>query len=464
MDLNNPGGTCITLDYITDGKLKWNSMGDVYDVSVIGEDKVEWDVSLEKTVKNLLVHFPKDEEKIRNYIEVCKKIHAGTNYMFLTKILPNWLAPFVYWWFAGEYDKYRNKSCEEVMCNEMGMSKKLMFSLCYHFGDHGFLVTEKDSFILQCLVTNHYVKCGGFYPEGGSGQIAEKLIPVIESTGGKCLVKAMVNKILIKNNKAYGVKTSKGQEIYADIVISNAGIFNTFGPLVDEKISKQYNFEEYLKRFESGTSHFYVFVGFDKSSKELNIPKANYWIHNSYEYEKISDYRFSKDIDTIDWTRCGYFVSFSSSKDPLYEERYPNKSTCIVMSESNYDWIKEWNDKRVKQRGNVYEDFKKEVERETLKVLFKHFPHLEKHVKFVDVATPLTNEFYLNSYRGSSYGAKFSSKDVVKPSTPIENLYLTGQDVGTSGFSGAVGGAILTYGAINGEDISSTLQKKRQNK
>jgi all-trans-retinol 13,14-reductase len=89
MDITNPGGTCITLDYATDGKLKWNSMGDVYDVSVIGEDKVEWDISLEKTVQNLLVYFPKDEEKIRNYVEVCKKIHAGTSFMFLTKILLN---------------------------------------------------------------------------------------------------------------------------------------------------------------------------------------------------------------------------------------------------------------------------------------------------------------------------------------------------------------------------------------
>eukprot|EP01080_Neovahlkampfia_damariscottae_P012631 gene12631-6535_t len=398
MDLKNPGGTCATLEYITNGDLKWNSQGDVYDVSVIENDKIEWDISIEKTIKNLLVHFPNDEKKIRKYIQLCKEIHAGTSYMFLSKILPKFLSSLLYWFLAGDYDKYRNKSCEEVMCNELGMSKKLMFTLCYHFGDHGFLVTEKDSFILQALVTNHYVKNSGWYPEGGSSSIAETIIPVIEATGGKCLVKALVEKILVKNNKAYGIKTSKGQEIYADIIISDAGIFNTFGKLLDERISKQYNFERYLEQFESGTAHFYVFIGFNKSSKDLNIPKANYWIHSSYNYDKIPNYRFSENMEKIDWERCGYFVSFSSSKDPTYEKRYPNKSTCIVMSESNYDWVKDWADKRVKQRGNVYEDFKQEVKKETLKVLFKHFPHLEKHIDFIDVATPLTNEFYFNAH------------------------------------------------------------------
>jgi all-trans-retinol 13,14-reductase len=282
---------------------------------------------------------------------------------------------------------------------------------------------------------------------------------VIESTGGKVLVKAKVDKILIKNNKAYGVLTQKGQEIKAKLIISNAGVFNTFGPLMDQKISSSLKLP--MDKIKPGMTHFYVFVGFDQSAEDLKLPASNYWIHQSYDYKNIPKYREGTDPDNIQWEHCGYFISFPSSKDPTFSKRFPNKSTCVVVAEANYDWVKEWADKRIKQRGGDYLQFKNEVKENLIKALVKQFPHLEEHIKFTDVATPITNEFYLNSYRGSSYGLKFSSNnDFFKPETPIENLFLSGQDITSMGFSGAVGGALMCYAAITGEDIGEELKKK----
>jgi all-trans-retinol 13,14-reductase len=431
-------------------------MGEIYDVSIIADKKMEWNKELEKTIQNLVKSFPKDEEKIRNYFKLTRKVSDGCGLFFATKILPNWLA-FIVYLFAGYYSGYKDKTCEEIMCGELGMSKELMFTLCYLSGDHGSLPTEKGSFVIQSLVAVHYAESGGWYPVGGPKEIAESIIPIIEATGGKVLVKAKVESILIKNNKAYGVKTTKGQEIYANVIVSNAGVFNTFGKLIPNVNT----WKSKLKTVKEGVSHFYLFVGFN--STDLNLPKSNYWIHPTCETENLLKYRESKDCNSIEWEKCGFFISFPSSKDPLYNSRYPNKSTCVVIAEANYDWVKEWSDSKVKQRGNDYEEFKSQVQKEMLKVLLKHFPHVESSIDYMDVGTPLTNEYYLNSYKGSSYGLKFTSNnEIFKPETSIQNLYLTGQDVTCMGFAGAVSGAMISYIAITGDDILSKLSNLKK--
>eukprot|EP01080_Neovahlkampfia_damariscottae_P003097 gene3097-5267_t len=458
MNPKDPNSTFITLWHLTDGKLKWESMGDVYDISVIAGDKTEWNQDLEITIKNLVKLFPKEEEKIRKYFKITNEVYNFSTLHFLYKIFPWYVASFMAWWYGSTYSQYEHKTCEEVMCGELGMSQELMFTLCYLSGDHGSLPTDKDSFIIQCMVSKHYTRNGGWYPIGGPGEIAETIIPIIESTGGKCLVKAKVEKILVKNNKAYGVVTSKGQEIKANLVISDAGVFNTYEKLLDQKITKKLNLP--LDKIEPGMTHFYLFVGFDKSAEELKLPTANYWIHNSYDHRDISKYR-DGDADDIQWEHSGYFISFPSSKDPTYKHRYPNKSTCVVVAEANYEWVKEWSDRRVKQRGGDYEKFKEEVQKNLLETLLKYFPQVKDNIKFMNVGTPLTNEFYLNSHHGSSYGLKYSSQnDYFKPKTPIDGLYLTGQDIVSMGFSGAVGGAMLCHAALTGDDIGSKLKKK----
>jgi hypothetical protein len=85
-------------------------------------------------------------------------VYQGTGMNLMTKILPTWFAWFVSSWYCSYYHKYKLKTCEEVMCGELGMSKELMFTLCYLQGDHGSLPTDPDSFIIQSLVCKHYIR------------------------------------------------------------------------------------------------------------------------------------------------------------------------------------------------------------------------------------------------------------------------------------------------------------------
>ena len=57
---------------------------------------------------------------------------------------------------------------------------------------------------MHALLTNHYV-CGASYPRGGASEIAFHIIPVIEKSGGKVLVRAPVTEVLFDSKgKAIG--------------------------------------------------------------------------------------------------------------------------------------------------------------------------------------------------------------------------------------------------------------------
>jgi phytoene dehydrogenase-like protein len=43
---------------------------------------------------------------------------------------------------------------------------------------------------------------GGCYPRGGSEKLAEELVPVIESFGGKVLIRALVDNVLLESTSS----------------------------------------------------------------------------------------------------------------------------------------------------------------------------------------------------------------------------------------------------------------------
>ena len=113
----------------------------------------------------------------------------------------------------------------------------LISVLCGQFGDYG-PTPKKASFFIHASIVNHYLE-GGYYPRGGPSQIVKKIIPTIEKSGGAVLVGKKVESILIKDNKAYGVKMENGDIINATKIVSAIGIYNTFKKLItDSNVSK----------------------------------------------------------------------------------------------------------------------------------------------------------------------------------------------------------------------------------
>jgi phytoene dehydrogenase-like protein len=73
---------------------------------------------------------------------------------------------------------------------------------------------------------------GAKRPKGGSGMLTQAMIKMIEDHGGEVRANVPVEKILIKNGQAFGVRLMNGEEILAERIISNAHVQTTMLKMV----------------------------------------------------------------------------------------------------------------------------------------------------------------------------------------------------------------------------------------
>ena len=118
---------------------------------------------------------------------------------------------------------------------------------------------------------------GGSYPVGGSSEVAYTMIPVIEKSGGKVLVRASVHEIVQENGRAVGVTVGRNKDlIKAPLIISNAGIINTLKLLNQPEVHSLPAWG--LTNVEAGTAAMCAFIALKGTNEENNLPKKNFWV------------------------------------------------------------------------------------------------------------------------------------------------------------------------------------------
>ena len=313
---------------------------------------------------------------------------------------------------------------------------------------------------------------GTFYPKGGASEIAYNMIPTIEATGGRVLVRVRVKEIIVNNGCAVGVKVTKGKQEYtimAPLIISDAGLMNTVHRLLPGHVTKKYQMDCLTKKVEPSIGVISVFVGLDGTKEELGLTAQNIWAFTDEKIENVGlNYMVLTPEDAKSASVPIIFISFPSAKDPTFNSRYPGKSTAELITLTPSKWFEEWKDEKVMHRGDDYTSFKMKLGRQMWQQLCIMYPHLEDKLEYFEVGTPLSNQYYLESYSGEVYGLNHDVnrfdpyvQTELRPETPVSGLYLAGQDVFCVGFVGGLFGGVLCASAILKRNIPIELMKLR---
>jgi phytoene desaturase len=125
----------------------------------------------------------------------------------------------------------------------------------------------------------HFVEktWGIHYAKGGTGALVAGLVKKFEEMGGRLRVNAPVKRILVENRTAKGVQLEDGEEIGADVVVSNADYATTYLKLVD-KAHRRINRNALVKFRKQSMSLMVIYFGYEKKvmspdfSQYLHIP------------------------------------------------------------------------------------------------------------------------------------------------------------------------------------------------
>jgi all-trans-retinol 13,14-reductase len=433
-------------DEVTDGKLEWADMGEVYDRVVIGDDVYDFPKGREALRARLKAAFPGEEEAIDRYFELVKEALSASLPYHVEKVLPGPLAAVAGPLLRRRFLRYAGRTTREVL-EGLTRNERLIAVLTAQFGDYG-LPPSQSSFAIHAMVANHYFE-GGFYPVGGAGRIAETIVPLIEAAGGKVLVNAEVEEIVVEGGRAVGVRmAADGAVLRAPVVVSDAGVVNTFARLLPRDLAERHRLLANLRTVRPSAAHICLYIGLRHTAADLGLPKSNLWIYPDENHER----NFEAAVGDPEAPLPVIYVSFPSAKDPDFERRHPGRSTIDVITVAPWEWFAPWEDTRWKKRGGDYESFKEHLAQRLLAKLYEQVPQVKGKIDVYELSTPLTTRHFAGYQRGELYGIdhtpeRFRQK-FLRPATPVRGLYLTGQDIVSCGVAGALFGGVLSASAI----------------
>ncbi|CAL2059282.1 NAD(P)/FAD-dependent oxidoreductase [Tenacibaculum sp. 190524A05c] len=443
-------------DYVSNDQLNWEDMGEVYDRIIIGDKQYDFVKGVKNFKAKMISYFPEEEKAINTYIKlVFEAVKTSKNY-YISKTISPLLNTLIGGFFKKPFYKYSDKTTYEVL-KSLTNNEELIKVLTGQYGDYG-LPPKQSSFSMHASVARHYFG-GGSFPVGGSSQIVNTISPVISDAGGTILTNAEVDEVIVKGNKAIGVKMLDGKEIFARNIVSNAGIITTYTKLLPQQTVQKHKLFDNLQKVKPSVAHVSLYIGLDGSPEELEIPKTNYWIYP----DKIDhDTCVQNYLEDLSQPFPVVYLSFPSAKDPDWSNRYPGKSSIDIITLIPYETFEKWSDTSWKKRGDEYEKIKEEIAQRLLAELYKQLPQVEGKVSYYELSTPLTTKHFVNYQKGEIYGLDHSPEryrqPFLKPKTPIKNFYLTGQDIVTAGIGGALFSGVLSAIAVTGKNILKKIQ------
>ncbi len=244
----------------------------------------------------------------------------------------------------------------------------------------------------------------GGYPEGGSLGMASRMAKYFEELGGCIQYKKLVGKVVVENSAACGIIVD-GERIAADAVIVTQDTLCAIDSLFDTPLCEKWTVE----------------------MRENTIPMLNTFISLGIEAD------LSEQPESMLFTLEKPLVCAGVPESVIGFNNYasfkgyaPEGCTAVTtaIGGDSYDF---W--KKCRENG-TYESEKQKLADAYVKLLSDKIPGIAGKIAVWDVATPLTYERYLHSYKGSWMTTMGKGKGMRGyPSKPegIGHLYFAGQ-------------------------------------
>ncbi len=247
------------------------------------------------------------------------------------------------------------------------------------------------------------------YPLGGSLPLALSLEKRYKQLGGRVQYRSRVEKILVEDGRAVGVRFMDGSEQRADVVVSGADGYTTIfklleGKFTDEQLRERYN------TWVPFRSVIYVSAGVKRTfpdypfSVEGNAFELNRPVIIAGEEHKMIPIRIRND-------------------DPSFAPEGKTVLTSAIFTDHQF-----W--KSLESDRCAYEIEKENVARAYQDAIEQVWPGISEDVEMVNVATPLTFERMTGNRKGSITGWKLTPTQAMakipKTLPLLDNFWMVG--------------------------------------
>ncbi|MBE9228732.1 NAD(P)/FAD-dependent oxidoreductase [Phormidium sp. LEGE 05292] len=248
------------------------------------------------------------------------------------------------------------------------------------------------------------------YPIGGSGAIVDALVRGLTKHGGKLILNAHVEQVLVKNDRAVGVRLRNGKEITANkAVVSNASIWDTLKLIPEGVVPKRYVQQQ--QAIPECDSFMHLHLGIDATGlqKDLGI---HYIVVNNWDRGITAPQN----------------VVLISIPSVLDSSLAPAGKHVIHVYTPGNEPFSIW--QGMERNSKEYALLKQERAEVMWQALERIIPDIRDRTEVTLVGTPLTHARFLRRHHGS-YGPAIMAGKGLFPgaTTPLSGLFCCGDSI-----------------------------------
>ena len=315
---------------------------------------------------------------------------------------------------------------------------------------------SRTAVVMHAVMVDHYMR-GAYYPAGGGQMIPARLIQVMEAYGGEVRTLSPVERILVTDGRAHGVRLVDGTAIEAPVVISAADHRRT----VEDLVGREHWNASTLELVDAaemtlGMVCVYLIVDIDLTDR----PNTSYHVWPTYDAEAV--YARLEAGEMPD--EPAVYVAFASIKDPANPHLAPPGHTNLQLMSIAPRGYRYWGvdvgpaDGGRYRRLDGYRDRKSALTDAMITTAERVLGPIREHIVHCETATPVTHERYTSSSGGTSYGymhsPEQSGRNRPQHRTEIEGLWLAGANTTSGhGIAGAMVGGVNAAGDVVGRPL-----------
>ena len=364
---------------------------------------------------------------------------------------------------APNFMKWGMRTLGELF-DDCGLGQKARAILAAESGTYA-LPPSRAPVIMQAVLIDHYLK-GAYYPKGGGQVLPAHIVDVIRSTGGEVRTRAGVERILVEDGKAAGVRLTTGEEFRAPVVVSNADLKRTFLEMVGEEHLSPQTVAR-VGNYRMALPLFCVYLGLDIDLSE-RMPNTNYLYSTSFDIEGLYADCYEGRVPS----ELTLFITVASVKDPhtkaIAPEGHSNLQIMTMVPADYSLWGIEKGPASGEKyhRNPVYQSLKQRLTDALVEGAERVIPGIRDHIVWKEAATPISQEHFTFSTGGTSYGIELTvdqfGPNRPSPETEIDGLFLAGAStVFAHGIAGVMRGGVGCASAVLGRDLQSEVTAGR---
>lgn len=274
-----------------------------------------------------------------------------------------------------------------------------------------------DSLAMYSLITYADLALGMWYPKGGIYAVIEDMVQLAKELGVDIRTSAAVDEILIeagqRGPQVRGVRLQNGEELTADLVISNADLPYTYQQLVPARYRRAYP-DRKLERMQYACSGYLLYLGVDKTYDHMR--------HQALYFSE--DYRANLDAIFKDLTlpaEPSFHLNVPTVTDPSLAP--PGHSLIYLLAPMpNLQAKIDWDQAAPIVREQLLDQLEKLVD-----------PEIRQHIVWEQEYRPDDFQKDINAVHGTAFGSLahgFFQSSYFRPhnkARDIHGLYFVGQ-------------------------------------